>query len=133
MQLNHQTQLQNCVMKHFSILLSLLLLASIMPAGVVAQANKGPQLPVAERVTRTLERLKPELDLTNDQVKNMTPVYTSFYTSMDKLRADGKQPTTEDRQKLITERDEKLKGILTADQMKKLKELEDEMRQKKPS
>ncbi|QGW29841.1 hypothetical protein [Phnomibacter ginsenosidimutans] len=120
-------------MKHFSILLSLLLLASIMPAGVVAQANKGPQLPVAERVTRTLERLKPELDLTNDQVKNMTPVYTSFYTSMDKLRADGKQPTTEDRQKLITERDEKLKGILTADQMKKLKELEDEMRQKKPS
>ena len=49
------------------------------------------------------------------------------------LAKSSRQGNEEDRQKLITERDEKLKGILTADQMKKLKELEDEMRQKKPS
>lgn len=120
-------------MKNLSMLLMLAFLVWVAPATLVAQPKQGPQLPVAERVTRTLERLKPELDLTNDQVKNMTPVYTSFYTSMDKLRAGGKQPTTEERQKLIADRDEQLKGILTADQMKKLKELEDEMRKKRPS
>jgi Spy/CpxP family protein refolding chaperone len=115
------------------MLLLLLLLITVVPASLKAQPNQGPQLPVAERVTRTIERLKPELDLTNDQAKSMTPVYTSFYTAMDKLREGGKQPTTEDRQKQIAERDEQLKAILTADQMKKLKELEEEMRKKRPS
>ena len=110
-----------------------MLATASLPTQLLAQPGTGKQLPVAERVNRTIERLKPELNLTADQVKSMTPVYTAFYTDMDKLRSNDHQPTSAERQKLMTERDDKLKTILTAEQMKKLKELEDEMRKQRPS
>jgi hypothetical protein len=75
--------------------------------------------------------LKPELNLTDQQTKDLDPVYTEFYTEVDKLRASG-NPTPEDRQKLMAARDEKLKKILSEEQMKKLKEIEDQMRQRRP-
>jgi hypothetical protein len=74
--------------------------------------------------------LKPELTLTEQQQKDMLPVYTEFYTSMKALR-DAGQPAPEDRQKLLTSRNEKLQKILSADQMKKLAEFEEKMRQQR--
>lgn len=98
----------------------------------VASFAQGPQqMPIADRVARTIERLKPELSLTDTQVKDMEPVYTDFYTELDKMRAGGERPSPEAREKLINTRDEKLKKILSEDQFKKLKELEEKMRQQR--
>jgi hypothetical protein len=96
-------------------------------------AQDGPRqpMPVPDRVARTIERLKPELNLTEPQVKDLNPVYTEFYTEMDKLRAAGQPPSPEARQKLTDDRDVKLKKILSEEQFKKLKELEEQMRQQR--
>lgn len=88
--------------------------------------------PIPERVSRTIERLKPELSLTEKQVKDLDPIYTEFYTEMDKMRASGEPPTPEARKKLTDGRDEKLKKVLSEEQMKKLKEIEEQMRQRRP-
>ena len=99
----------------------------------MAQGPERQPMPVEERVKRTMERLKPELELTEQQEKDMTPVYTTFYTEMDKLRSGGERPTPEARQKVSDARDEQLKKILSEAQMKKLKELEEQMRQRRPA
>jgi len=104
-------------------------------AGSLTAMAQGPErqpMPVEERVKRTMERLKPELELTEQQEKDMTPVYTTFYTEMDKLRSGGERPTPEARQKVSDARDEQLKKILSEAQMKKLKEIEEQMRQRRP-
>ncbi|WP_416439802.1 hypothetical protein [Phnomibacter sp. MR] len=108
----------------------LIITACCIQFAAQAQPKPGQQLPVAERVSRTLERLKPELNLNAQQVKDMTPVYRTFYTDMDKLRSNGQQPTTEERTKLIDKRDSKLKTILQATQFAKLKALEEEVQRK---
>jgi len=108
------------------------LFASIFSfTSIVGLAQPPQQMPVEDRVKRTIERLKPELSLTDKQITEMTPVYTEFYTEIDKLRAAGTPPSPEDRQKLTATRDEKLKKILDEGQMKKLKELEEQMRQQR--
>jgi hypothetical protein len=111
---------------------SMLMLCGIV-FSMTAIAQDGPRqpMPVPDRVARTIERLKPELNLTEPQVKELDPVYTEFYTEMDKLRAGGQQPTPEARQKLTDSRDVKLKKILSEEQFKKLKELEEQMRQQR--
>ena len=117
------------IMKKISILVAGIL--SVLTITCIAQQGPRQQLPVPERVQRTIDRLKPELNLTEKQVKDLNPVYTEFYTEVDKLRSGG-NPTPEDRQKLIAARDEKLKKILDEEQMKKLKEIEEQMRQRRP-
>jgi periplasmic protein CpxP/Spy len=100
---------------------------------VASMAQNGPRqpMPVPDRVARTIERLKPELLLTEKQIKEIEPVYTEFFTESDKLRAGGERPSPEARQKLTDARDEKLKKILSEEQFKKLKELEEQMRQQR--
>lgn len=109
----------------------MILLAAI---AIVTSVNvlmaQGGQWDPAERAKMTVEKLKPELTLTEQQQKDLLPVYTEFYTSMKALRESG-QPTQEDRQKLVTGRNEKLQKILSADQMKKLAEVEEKMRQQR--
>jgi hypothetical protein len=112
--------------KSFSLLLALALLAHL------GFGQDRQPMPVAERVNRTIERLKPELSLTDEQAKDLNPVYTEFYTEMDKARQGG-NPTPETRQKIMASRDEKLKKILSEEQFKKLKELEEQMRQRRPN
>ena len=91
---------------------------------------QGGQWDPAERAKTTVEKLKPELNLTDQQQKDLTPVYTDFYTSMKALR-DAGQPTPEDRQKLLSSRNEKLQKILSEDQMKKLAAYEEKMREQR--
>lgn len=108
----------------------LIITACCIQFAAQAQPKPGQQLPVAERVSRTLQRLKPELNLNPQQVKDMTPVYRNFYTDMDKLRSNGQQPTAEERTQLIDKRDAKLKTILQATQFAKLKALEEDAQRK---
>ncbi len=110
-----------------------LLVAILSVGGLSLKAQNAPrqQMPVEDRVKRTVERMTTELSLTEQQAKDMAPVYTTFYTDIDAMRQEGR-PSPEARQKLMDSRDEKLKKILTEDQMKKLKELEELMRQRRP-
>lgn len=98
-----------------------------------AQGGPGGQpMPIPERVNRTIERLKPELNLTEQQVKDLNPIYTEFYTKLDSMRASGQRPTPEARQALTESRNSQLKKVLTEEQMKKLAEIEAAMRQNRP-
>jgi len=98
-----------------------------------AQGGPGGQpMPIPERVDRTIERLKPELSLTEQQAKDMKPIYTEFYTNLDSMRATGQRPTPEARQALTDTRNGKLKKVLSEEQMKKLAEVEAAMRQNRP-
>ena len=111
---------------------TLLLACSVLfSMNLLAQQREMP--PPAERATRTVERLKPELNLTEAQAKDITPIYTNYFEGMDALRSSGERPSPEARQKLTEERDAKLKKILDEAQMKKLKELEEQMRQRRPN
>lgn len=80
-------------------------------ASLVGMAQPPQKMSVEDMVKRTIERIKPELTLTDQQVKDVTPVYNEFYTKMDKLRSAGTPPSQEDRQKLTNARNEKLGKI----------------------
>ncbi|MES2645763.1 MAG: hypothetical protein V4717_02720 [Bacteroidota bacterium] len=91
---------------------------------------QNPQPLPAERAKKTVERLKQELSLTEQQEKDILPVYTDFYTSMRKLMENGR-PSPEERQKEMEARNEKLRKTLSEDQMKKLAEAEQKMREER--
>lgn len=57
-------------------------------------------MPPAASAKKIVEKLKPELTLTDQQEKDNTPVYTDFYTAMAKLIEVGR-PSLEDRQKMV--------------------------------
>lgn len=107
------------------ILLAIVVMFSSLSV-LLAQAPQ--RMPPAARAKNTVEKLKPELTLTDQQEKDITPVYTDFYTAMAKLMEMGR-PSLEDRQKMVVERNEKLKKSLIEDQMKKLAEVEEKMQQ----
>ncbi len=111
-------------------------LLTILLAGVVALTSFGqdsrPRVSPEDRAKRTIERMKPQLSLTEQQEKDLTPIYVAFYTDQDKMRSSGERPTPEARQKMTDSRDEKLKKVLSEEQMKKMKELEEQMRQRRP-
>jgi len=113
-------------MKKRILMAALMLFSSL--SMVMSQGQQ--QMPPEERAKKTVEKLKPELTLTDQQEKDITPVYTDFYTSMGKLFENGR-PSPEDRQKLIAERNEKLKKTLSEEQMKKLADIEQKMREQR--
>lgn len=110
-----------------SILMTLLLLVSSFSVLMAQRPQGTPE----ERAKRTVERIKPDLSLTEQQEKDVLPVYTEFYASMSKAMEGGERPSQEDRQKMTDARNEKLKKVLSEDQMKKLIELEEKMRQER--
>lgn len=118
-------------MKQRIMLMLAFLLA--MNISVFAQQGGGQRRSVEERVKATIERLTTELSLNKDQQTKLDSVFTSSYKQMEKMRADaqasGNRPDREAFQKMSTERDEKVKGILTEDQFKKYKEAQEKMRQ----
>ena len=95
-------------------------------AGTAVVNAQGPQRrTVEERVKMTMEKVTPALALDKAQESRTDSVFTTYYKDMDKLRESMQPGTPPDRsvfEKLVTERDEKLKGILTADQFKKFKD-----------
>jgi periplasmic protein CpxP/Spy len=97
----------------------------------------GPRKTVPERVKEVMEKL---VDFKLDKAKSdqADSIFTGFYTSqqkmMEEMRAGGAMPDREvmkaNRQKLVDERDVKLKTVFTEDQFKKWKEeIEPSMRQ----
>lgn len=115
----------------------MLMLAFLLAVNISVFAQQGGQggqrRTVEERVKATIERLTTELSLNKDQQTKLDSVFTNSYKAMEKMRADaqasGTRPDREVFQKFNTERDEKVKGILTEDQFKKYKEAQEKMRQ----
>lgn len=95
-------------------------------AGVTVVNAQGPQRrTVEERVKMTMEKVTPALSLDKTQEARTDSVFTDYYKAMDKIRESMQPGTPPDRsvfEKAVNDRDEKLKGIFTADQFKKFKD-----------
>ena len=106
--------------------LLLSLLAFIATAGsIMAQGNMQQKSP-SERAKETSLKLKTDLTLTIEQAAKVYQAFEDLYTAqqkaMEEMRNSGsmdREKMKETRDKLNAERDTKLKGILTGDQMKK--------------
>ena len=91
-----------------------------------AQEPKGPPGPpsIAERLKRTMVILQKEVNLSVTQLKTTELIFKSFFIKADKLRKDN-PPTPAPSlkvkaamDKLVMERDQNMKKILTAAQFK---------------
>ena len=122
--------------------LFLSLLAIVAAAGSLMAQGDMQQKTSSERATEITAKLKTDLLLTAGQEPKVAKAFEDYYTTMQKLREEMRAAGTVDRermkdnmQRVSTVRDDKLKAILTEDQMKKwTNEVEPGMRpQRKPA
>ena len=77
---------------------------------------------VPERVKATMDKLS-SLQLNQSQSDKASAIFTDYYTSMSKMREEarssGNRPDRSVYEKMTSDRDEKLKAVLTADQFTK--------------
>ncbi|MDE3185399.1 MAG: hypothetical protein KGM16_18445 [Bacteroidota bacterium] len=104
----------------FTMLIAFILIAT---TGIYAQGMQ--RMTVPERVKMTMDKITPALNLDATQQNSTEKVFTDFYTAQMKMfqdaRASGERPDRSQFQKLMDDRDAKLKGIFTADQYTKFK------------
>lgn len=106
--------------------------ALLMFSGLIIFAQQQRQT-VEDRVKNVMEKLKSPLKLDDDQVKKTDSVFTNYYQAQQKMmgemRTSGTRPNRSVFEKITTDRDEKLKTILSADQYKQFKdEVEETLR-----
>jgi hypothetical protein len=103
-----------------TMLIALILMAT---TGIYAQGMQ--RMTVPERVKMTMDKITPALNLDATQQTSTDTVFTDFYTAQMKMfqdaRASGERPDRNEFQKLMDDRDAKLKEIFTADQYTKFK------------
>jgi protein CpxP len=92
---------------------------------------------VEERVKSAMDKMIDPLKLDQTQQDKTTAVFTDFYTTQDKMREDarasGNRPDRSTMEKMMNDRDEKLKAIFTDEQYKKYKgEVEATLRPQRP-
>ena len=101
-----------------------------------AQPPGPPQPPsIEERLKHTSEVLQKEMQLTNTQQQELTAAFKIFFQAEDKLRKDNPPlpppppdpKVKEAMDKLVKERDEHVKKVLSEEQFKKYKEAADKM------
>lgn len=118
-------------MKKILYLLAFGLLVNI---SAFAQQGGGQRRSVEERVKMTLDRMKETLQITPEQTTKLDSVFTKSFKDMEKAREDartsGARMDRDAFMKFATERDEKVKSILTEEQYKKYKAAEEERRQR---
>jgi hypothetical protein len=88
---------------------------------------------VAERVKTTLVTITGPLKLDASQAGRTDSIFTQFYAAQNKMMEDakvsGKRPGPVDFQKILDDRDVKLKSVFTPDQYTRFKnEVEDLLR-----
>ena len=118
-------------MKNKLKLLVVLLFAGIFTASAQGGGGNFQRRTPEERATGTVTRLTDSLALSKAQQTDITAVYLDFYKAQDKLREGlqpGERPAQADMDKLIGDRDAKLKVILKEDQFTHLKAMEEAMR-----
>ena len=109
-------------------LLSMAMLAAV----VIVNAQGGQRRTPEERTKRVVDTITTVLKLDQAQQTSAQTAFMDYYKESDKLREAMQAGTPPDRaqfEKLTTDRDEKLKKFLSADQFKKFKdELEPALR-----
>lgn len=117
----------------------ILLFAAIVITGTFAANAQGggQRMSIEERMKTVMEKLNTGLKLSPEQQPLTDSVFTNYYRAMQKLRQglpQGERPDQEQMQKLVAERDEKLKTIFKEDQFKKFKdEVEASLRPQRPA
>lgn len=95
----------------------------IATTGIYAQGMQRRTVP--ERVKMTMDKITPALSLNETQQASTDSVFTDFYTAQMKMfqnaRSSGERPDRSQMQKLMDDRDTKLKAIFTDDQYTKYK------------
>lgn len=100
-------------------------------------AQGGQRRTVEERVKMTMDSLTVNLKLNAAQVTGADSIFAGFYKEMDALRESGTRPDRSVMESKMSERDEKLKKVFTADQFTQYKAWEaarrERMRAQRPS
>ncbi|MGN6802109.1 MAG: hypothetical protein ACTHJN_09395 [Ginsengibacter sp.] len=106
--------------RKLTLLLAFMLIAT---TGIFAQGMQ--RMSVPDRVKMTMDKVTPALNLSTDQQASTDSVFTDYYSSMMKMfqdaRQSGERPDRSQFQKMMDDRDAKLKNIFTADQFTKWK------------
>ena len=98
-----------------------------------SQPPNPPKPPsIEERLRKTNEVLKNDVQVTTAQQTKLQTVFKDFFTQADKVHKNHPPPpppppdpkVKEAMDKLVKDRDEKIKAILTEEQFKKFKEAE---------
>ena len=110
-----------------------MLVAFFLIAATTIYAQEFQRQTVPERVKTTMDKITVPLKLDQSQTDKTDSVFTQFYTAQNKMREDsrasGTRPDRSVYEKMMNDRDEKLKAIFTADQYTKFKnEVEDSLR-----
>ncbi len=95
-----------------------------LTVGVNAQGMQ--RRTVEERVKSAMDKMVTPLTLDQAEQDKTSAVFTDFYTAQDKMREDarasGNRPDRSVYEKMMNDRDDKLKTIFTDDQYKKYKD-----------
>lgn len=91
-----------------------------------------PKMTMEERMKHFQDEVVSKLNLTEDQKTKLTAAQKEFFTKMEEWRKahPGQKPEKADVEAFIKERNDKVKSVLTADQLSKLIDLEKQMREK---
>jgi hypothetical protein len=125
---------KNITMKKLIITCALLTSASMLsfaqstqtPATTAAQPNGAPQAhaqqqrPTAEQIAeRHAQADKKQFNLDDNQYKGVYTAELEYYKQMLDMRDKGTQPTPDQAQKLRTDKDAKIKAVMTPEQYAK--------------
>lgn len=114
-----------------------ILLTGIVLGFVIVAKPQPPKPPSPEeRLKHTTELLQKEVTLSEAQKAAVESAFKNFFTAADKIRKDNPPPAPpppdpkvkEAMDKLVAERDESIKKILTASQYEKYKEAVQKLR-----
>ena len=111
----------------YKLTLLLFLISSVV---TVSAQGRGQRRTVEERVKTIHEKMDSAFKPAAEKLTEIDTIFTTFYKAQDKLREElmsgGERPDPQVmREKMlpmITERDDKLKKVLTEEQFKKWKE-----------
>lgn len=91
--------------------------------------KEGKKLSVEEMVKMEMKMLKQELDLTETQATFIQKILEDSYKKMEENLKSGKKDRDE-MEKIMQEKDNKLKDVLTDEQWTKYTEIKDRMKDK---
>lgn len=112
-------------------------IALLIAITINANAQGMQRLTVDQRVKATMDKITTPLNLDTAEQAKTAVVFTDFYTAQNKMREDarasGNRPDRSVYEKMMNDRDDKLKAIFTDEQYKKYKdEVEATLRPQRP-
>ena len=112
-------------------------IALLFAITINANAQGMQRMTVEERVKATMDKMTVPLNLDTAEQSKTAAVFTDFYATQNKMREDarasGTRPGRSVFEKMMNDRDDKLKAIFTDEQYKKYKdEVEATLRPQRP-